>query len=938
MKRKAVELAEGMPSPRRSEESFNADVANTDDANVATPAVEVSDDVTGSNNTQIEPAADSQSTKRRKKYPSDEKLHVCDYILDSGHACGTAFNRPCRLEDHKRQVHTLERPFHCDKCTASFSQKKQLKAHYKDHDGGEQPRVICSIEGCGKTFSNQAHANRHVGNQHTKINPLQCHDYPPCDKVFRKAETLAQHIRVEHQKLPGFPCDVAGDGPTSACEEMFDSASALRRHKERQHSEGPSKFFCEKCQLVGVENGFSTKVQLNKHIQDNHPQFICPTCSEAFANQSDLIQHISLHKKEKQERVPCIYPGCTSSYSKYSNMMAHYTREHQGKSFVCGEFDVSRSKGLEDWPQSAGCRKNFSTKGNLEIHIRHHHLGIPRPKKDKGKANPNPNPNPHPNPNPTPTPNPNPHQTSRELLDTLAGVARAARRSMRCGHNDCESSPYTFANRGELQEHLQSAHNVDPRIAQGLAESHEAELDIYKKIARLYNPGDRPMTQQSAASQSYFPLPPQSSFTLPSQSRPPHAQQPMSYGNNPLIRQSNPIGHAGPYNGQFDSGDFSQELPYGDSASNLTHMYPPVNRQPQMHQNDLVAANMAPVHHEPQHEVPGTFHVPGDGETGPLRSAYPDPEDPYGYERENEATAQHQDVQQQDVEHQEQVVGEHEAQPLNVQQALAEGHQILDENGEYIIPEGEYIIQDGDEYILPPFGENGPWIPVDAAREERRERASIQLGEDLLESLENNTMEYYGITPGIMPDLPDDSEPVPDDESLYIDPALLQKVPEQQMYDDPTLLQRVLEEEKQKMPVDPVLLQQQEELDRERERKREYEQYQREWEQAAREEELAHPVSEEVRRQAKEILTPDYVAELDEVFFPRFGWPLPEAQPNAQPGAQLNAQQPDAQQPGIQQSGLQLPDAQLVARPDAQLNTQPNAQLDVQPDSQHQNE
>lgn len=581
MKRKAAELAEGMPSPRRTDESSNADIANTDDANVATPMAVASDDVTGSNNAQIEPAADTQSTKRRKKYPSDEKLHVCEYILDSGSACGMAFNRPCRLKDHERQVHTFESPFACERCDASFSQKKQLKAHYKSHHDGEQPRVICSIEGCGKTFTTQAHANRHVENQHTKINPLQCHDYPPCDKVFRKAETLAQHIRVEHQKQPGFPCDVAGDGPMSACEETFDSASALRRHKERQHSEGPSNFFCEECLLGGVETGFSTKVQLNKHTQEVHPKFACSICPEEFANKSELNQHISLHKKEKQERVPCIYPGCPSLYSKYSNMMAHYKREHQGKGFVCGEFDVSRSKGLEDWPQSAGCHKNFSTKGNLEIHIRHRHLKIPRPKKDKGKANPNPHPD----------PNPNPHQTSRELLDTLAGVAHAARRSMRCGHNDCEGSPSTFANRGELQEHLQSAHNVRPYVAQTLAKSHDAELDLYKRIARLYNPGDRPMTQQP---QSIFPLPPQSSFTLSSQSRPPHAQQPMSYGNNPIIRQSNPIGHAGPYNGQFDSGDFSQELSYGDSASNLAQMYPPVNRQSQMHQNNLVAANLAP--------------------------------------------------------------------------------------------------------------------------------------------------------------------------------------------------------------------------------------------------------------------------------------------------------------------------------------------------------
>ena len=51
------------------------------------------------------------------------------------------------LQDHIRQVHTMERPFKCDQCNYAGSSKRHLKAHLETH---AEPKFVCSL--CPKAF------------------------------------------------------------------------------------------------------------------------------------------------------------------------------------------------------------------------------------------------------------------------------------------------------------------------------------------------------------------------------------------------------------------------------------------------------------------------------------------------------------------------------------------------------------------------------------------------------------------------------------------------------------------------------------------------------------------------------------------------------------------------------------------------------------------
>ena len=101
--------------------------------------------------TLMENSDETRSTSvQEKKKPF--KCDMCDY----------SFSEKGSLKRHIASVHEGKKPFKCDVCSYSASERANLKRHIESvHEG---IKYICVI--CDKGFSSKSHLNRHVSSVH----------------------------------------------------------------------------------------------------------------------------------------------------------------------------------------------------------------------------------------------------------------------------------------------------------------------------------------------------------------------------------------------------------------------------------------------------------------------------------------------------------------------------------------------------------------------------------------------------------------------------------------------------------------------------------------------------------------------------------------------------------------------------------------------------
>ena len=332
--------------------------------------------------------------KSLRRYPSDLKVLICDYV-----GCKKSFNRPAKLAQHIRS-HTNTRPFACsvDGCEKTFLRQSHLSHHTKSAHSDVR-EYTCLIEGCGKSFVTATRLKRHE-ELHENREKFRCHAVG-CGQSFRKRTTLEKHIISEHERRKPFTCNYLVKG--KACGVAFDTAAKLKVHHGRVH--GEIRFWCQTCRPTAEQGdrvddvdgrmGFTTYKDLQEHLKTIH-QPLCPQCGITFSNERNLKAHTEMYHEQLSidERRTCVCPvdQCGLAFTTQSILRNHVRAKHDGRQFVCGDPEIDVFKKSGGWDRAGACGQPFPTKGNLERHISsvhlriksHKSLNLPRKAKDHG--------------------------------------------------------------------------------------------------------------------------------------------------------------------------------------------------------------------------------------------------------------------------------------------------------------------------------------------------------------------------------------------------------------------------------------------------------------------------------------------------------------------------------------------------------------------------
>lgn len=173
---------------------------------------------------------------------------------------------------------------------------------------------------------------------------------------------------VDRKPIPGtFFC--------SSCTSYFGSVECLDRHMKQKHIVDLNKVrICHICQTK-----CKSKTNLTRHIATCHDetkqQTYCQFCPASFSSKSCLNKHINaIHFGEGDEFGICIGMRkagkdftskknfdckiCLSSHNHKRNLTRHVKSVHLG---------------IHDFP-CACCNMTFTTRNNLEVHWRQHHV------------------------------------------------------------------------------------------------------------------------------------------------------------------------------------------------------------------------------------------------------------------------------------------------------------------------------------------------------------------------------------------------------------------------------------------------------------------------------------------------------------------------------------------------------------------------------------
>ncbi|XP_063437223.1 uncharacterized protein LOC134718551 [Mytilus trossulus] len=197
--------------------------------------------------------------------------------------CPKTFTRASGKLIHMKTVHERLRPFKCDICTKTFSNRGNLQKHLMVHNN-ERPH---KCQQCNKAFRTRSYLNYHIDVVHVNKKTLKC---LICQRVFKTQGKLTIHHRIKHK-------DESENHNLKVADENMNSLNTMNAKTLK----------CYKCKKL-----FKTRFSYNRHMKISHGLSLAPTlCLQKLDGKIKSSMQISERNVQKYsgilEKLKCSF-------------------------------------------------------------------------------------------------------------------------------------------------------------------------------------------------------------------------------------------------------------------------------------------------------------------------------------------------------------------------------------------------------------------------------------------------------------------------------------------------------------------------------------------------------------------------------------------------------------------------------------------------------
>lgn len=306
---------------------------------------------------------------------------VCDKVF----LCRTGLK-------YHMNLHLNVKPYVCEICNASYSDKRNLNQHKKTHEpfaddigvndyieirSSDQTKLtneqlkslMCPI--CERKFLEKRHLRSHM-NVHNGTSYM-CKF---CRKTFRDVNNYKRHRLTVHKNM------TVNENDDCTEIKIRDDDNI---NKSTSNTVNAVDWVCEYC-----NEDFEFEIRMAKHIikehNENKPEHACNICNEKLSTPANLLAHMRGHMESTQHK--CTFDGCGQGFAYKSSLGVHLDkhnrfngpieRKTQDQILELTKYHAAVELDGKSMPQTDPlacriCEKEFPARTNLLSHIQNVH-------------------------------------------------------------------------------------------------------------------------------------------------------------------------------------------------------------------------------------------------------------------------------------------------------------------------------------------------------------------------------------------------------------------------------------------------------------------------------------------------------------------------------------------------------------------------------------